>query len=285
MPQINRDRTYSEKEVHQIINRAISHQEADHQDPDDGLSIDEIERLAKEVGIDAKYVLMAVAEMQRPSKKTVKHNALLGGPTVLEFERTFEGSLTDETIAQMTREIRKNFKNQRGNLDVIGASFEWSSSIHSSHDLYIEGQTQDGQTRLYIRQRFDSWAILSYFWLFFPTILSAPLIMEQGLAGGIGALIAFAIVAMIGRFSFGLSTRKRSEKLTDLLSTLESIATRSRVTTGTSSGEQTKQEVTEANTTKMQTQPLLNLDALPEQPIAEANQARMPQRNVYGGLD
>ena len=208
-----------------------------------------------------------------------KGNNILA-PKVLRFPS--QKKTKKDTLAHTSAPLHADQRTRRG---LHSIQIMDSQPLCLLRRFTIEGQTQDGQTRLYIRQRFDSWAILSYFWLFFPTILSAPLIMEQGLAGGIGALIAFAIVAMIGRFSFGLSTRKRSEKLTDLLSTLESIATRSRVTTGTSSGEQTKQEVTEANTTKMQTQPLLNLDALPEQPIAEANQARMPQRNVYGGLD
>jgi TM2 domain-containing membrane protein YozV len=217
-------RSFSEEQVRAIISGAIRRQEAARKVADtDGLTLEEIRRLAAEVGIDPKYVVAAASELEGEDEEALAAR-LLGGPLKVSYERFVEGSLSEEGIAAMVREIRSTLRQYRGNLEVLGASFDWVPPPNAGEDLLIQAQSEDGHTRIYISQKFAGWAILSYFLLMVPLIVGILLTVTAPSSMAFAALAGLMALVLVSRFTFGMVTRKRSEKLRKLADRLEAIA-------------------------------------------------------------
>ena len=217
-------RSFNEEQVRAIISGAIRRQEAARKVADaDGLTLEEIRRLAAEVGIDPKYVVAAASEMEETGEES-PGTQLLGGPLKVSYERFVEGQLSEEGIAAMIREIRSTLRQYRGNLEVLGSSFEWVSPQQSGEDLLIQAQREDGHTRIYLSQKFGTWAFLSYFSLTVFLGLGILFAMRVQLPVAFTLLAGFAALLFVARFTYGMITRKRSEKLRKLADRLEVIA-------------------------------------------------------------
>ncbi len=217
-------RSFSEEQVRAIISGAIRRQEAARKVADaDGLTLEEIRRLAAEVGIDPKYVVAAASELEETGEATLG-TQLLGGPLKVSYERFVDGQLSEEGIAAMAREIRKAFPRQRGHLEVLGSSFEWTPPQYSGEELIIKVQREDDHTRIYLSQKFGTWAFLSYFSL--PILLGFTILFAVTAPSPLAfALLAgFAALLFTARFTYGMITRKRSEKLRKLADRLEAVA-------------------------------------------------------------
>ncbi len=218
------ERSFGEEEVRAIISGAIRRQEAARKVADtDGLTLEEIRRLAAEVGIDPKYVVAAASELEETGEATLGMR-LLGGALKVSYERFVDGRLSEDAIAAMAREIRKAFPRQRGHLEVLGSSFEWTPPQYSGEELIIKVQREDDHTRISISQKFGTWAFLSYFTL--PILLGFTILFAVTAppAVALAVMAAFAALVFAARFAYGMITRKRSEKLRKLADRLEAVA-------------------------------------------------------------
>ncbi|WP_457651215.1 hypothetical protein [Rhodocaloribacter sp.] len=270
-------RSFSEEQVRAIISGAIRRQEAARKVADtDGLTLEEIRRLAAEVGIDPKYVVAAASEMEEGTEETLG-TRLLGGPVKVAYERFVDGRLSEEAIAAMAREIRSVFRRQRGSLEVLGSSFEWVPPPYSDEGLLIKAQSEDGHTRIYISQKFGTWAFLSYFFLAIPLMLSILFAVTARSTVAFALLAGFAALLFVARFTYAMATRKRSEKLRRLADRLEAIAAEHAVPTEPAAREAAPTRAAESSP------PLLDLDDVPrsegEQPSAQR------RRDVSGRRD
>lgn len=273
-------RSFSEEQVRAIISGAIRRQEAARKVADtDGLTLEEIRRLAVEVGIDPKYVVAAASELEGAGEETFAAR-FLGGPLKVTYERFVEGQLTEEAIAAMVREIRSTLRQYRGIVEVLGASFEWVLPPHSGEELLIRAQSEDGHTRLYISQKFGTWAFLLYF---LPTVLLALGIILSEMApssvafAALAGLAALAALLFVAHFTFGFVTRKRSGKLRKLADRLEAIAAEHAVPPETAAREAAPARSAGPSP------PRLDLDGLPEREDERSPAQR--RRDVSGRRD
>jgi hypothetical protein len=123
-------RRYSEKEVAQIIKRAAELQ------PDEiasasgsGLSLVELEQVAREAGLDPALIRRAAGDLdERVSDGPPSR--FIGAPTRLCLERTLDGEIPAEEYEVLVREIQRVL-GEIGNASMLGRSMQWTSASTS----------------------------------------------------------------------------------------------------------------------------------------------------------
>jgi hypothetical protein len=124
-----RERQYNEEEVALIIKRAAELQQTEQteQEPSTALSLNEVEQIAKEAGIDPRLIRRAALGLDQPAQ-TNRPSAWLGAPTRLVFERVVEGEVPTEEFEGLVAEVRRTL-GQNGIPSVLGRSLAWSSTM------------------------------------------------------------------------------------------------------------------------------------------------------------
>lgn len=225
MPDSNK-KIFSEDEVGHLLQLAIERQEADrdHVDIDHGLSLDEIQRIATEVGIDARYVQMAFLDMQAKKEKA-EGPGFWGAPVTLELERTIPGHLNDHAIESMLMAIRSANKTNRGQFEKLNHTFEWTASNSSGSRLIINAQRKGKNTKITITDRMDGFLALFHLWTFFPLLISFIVTFGKGNPNGmlLGLPIA-GIMFFLARWASTMMYRKSKKKHEELLDKLTTLA-------------------------------------------------------------
>ena len=186
---------------------------------------------------------------------------------MVERTRSFPGTLTDEAITAMVRVIRDTFR-FRGNVEVVGNAFEWFSP-RNNDDIVIEARSEEGTTRLFVRQRFQNWAVLSCFHVFIPLFLSFAFLLK-GVSTAAWVTLGLALTLLVaGRIGYGMATRKRIRTLEDLLDRMEETAVKLAAPVG---------EQDAAPATQETVKPMLDLEEGPDAGEESPRQARRRTR-------
>jgi hypothetical protein len=122
------ERRYGEREVAEILRAAAESQAADPGVASEkvGLTLAEIQRLAGEVGIDARHVAEA-AVARAESGVGGKEFYFWGAPTRIVREVSCPGLLDESTWEDVVSELR-NVVGQPGAVSTVGLSREWSGN-------------------------------------------------------------------------------------------------------------------------------------------------------------
>ena len=102
-----RGRRFSEREVGLIIKRATELQQTEpvESERSGGVSLAELEQIAREVGIDPSFIRRAATDLDTVAPS--RASPLLGAPTVLRFERTINGEVPSTEFELLVLEIQK----------------------------------------------------------------------------------------------------------------------------------------------------------------------------------
>ncbi len=169
-------RSYSEKELRALIQRATELHEAAKGESDRSLSLDEIEHIAAELGLPPEYLRTAALELENQPRSD-KTFSLWGGPFVINQARVVDETMTQEQWAQAVMDIRA-LTGKQGHVDEIGAAREWTHAIGEGDQginfvkTRIALRPEDGHTTIQIRKQYGGVAISAYVAAF---ILSAAL--------------------------------------------------------------------------------------------------------------
>ena len=147
-------RRFSDTEVAQIIERASRlQQDTLPSDSSAGMSLAELEQIAREAGIDPALVRRAASDLdQQRNEEPVSR--LAGGPTTLHMERTVEGELVPEAHESIVAEIRRTL-GDAGSAAAFGRTLEWTMTTPGIHrrDLHTVRVTiapRNGRTTISI---------------------------------------------------------------------------------------------------------------------------------------
>jgi tRNA A-37 threonylcarbamoyl transferase component Bud32 len=141
-------RRYDADQVQQIVKRA-SEIEAGMPTAGGSMTIGGVEALAAEVGIKPEHV-RAAAIARRAPVAAPKRNALIGGPTMLTFERIVDGELPQSEYATLVEEIRRLMRSV-GYVSQLGQSFSWSSAPRQGsgrREIEVAVTVRGGRTRI-----------------------------------------------------------------------------------------------------------------------------------------
>ncbi len=123
---ISRPRRFGDTEIESILKRAAELQaRSGERLPGDqsGLTLDELRQIALEAGIDARFIDLAVADMNAPSDRN--HDPLAGGPTRWSYQASVVGEVRDSEKDRLLQAIR-SILGQRGEIAEVFGRMEWS---------------------------------------------------------------------------------------------------------------------------------------------------------------
>ena len=223
-------RRFTEKETDTILRRAAELQASGGVEAtgERGLTITEMESIAREVGLDPGLIRRAALEMDQ--RKAARSSPFFGAPLRLSLERVIPGDLTDDGWGTMSMEFQRSFG--PGHASQAGRMRTWSviarGSEAASRSLSVSATVDQGRTVLRVDEP--------------QTQLAGGLFggLMGGLGGGgfgvamgvgLGAFhspliaISLAVAAVAGSYAlartiFTRIVRRRSEELSGLLDRL-----------------------------------------------------------------
>jgi hypothetical protein len=150
-------RRYDEKEVARILERATELQHRTPIDPTEttGMTLAELEQVAREAGIDPQHVRDAAAALDR-DVPAAGGLALLGAPLRAELERTVDGEVASSAYEALGSVIRETLATQ-GFAANVGAGLEWQSG-NPQRPVRVTVTPRAGRTVIRIEERFGGLA-------------------------------------------------------------------------------------------------------------------------------
>jgi hypothetical protein len=123
---------YTDREVAQILRRAVALQEKHGAGTGRGLSLEEMKEVAREVGVEARFVVEAAQTLTHPG--AVAGNRLLGGPVRINAAEVIEQPFRMDQMAAVIEEVRR-VTGQHGRASQITDAIEWygKDSLGATH--------------------------------------------------------------------------------------------------------------------------------------------------------
>ncbi len=221
-------RSYNEKEIGALIQRATEMHEEAMGTSERSLSLKEIEHIAAELGLPPEYMRTAALELE-DRVSSDRAFSVFGGTFVINQARVVDGTMTQEQWEQVVMELRA-FTGKKGQVDEVGPAREWIHAIGEGDEGFNFVKTRvairpgDGQTSIQIRKHYGGTAVPAYLGAFFLSTLLTIMVLH---GRGLSDLVYFAIAVGIGfgafavvRASISLWARRQKERLkrlTDLL--------------------------------------------------------------------
>jgi len=226
-------RRFNEKEVAQIIKRA-SEMQVDDATPAStttGMSLAELEQVAREAGLDPALVRRAATDLDTRVTER-KPSLFVGAPTSLQLERTIDGEIPVEEYESLVLEIQR-ILGEMGTASTLGRTLQWTMSPqsgrhHSGRTVQVVITPRHGHTTIRIDEPLGGLA-----GGLFGGLMGG---MGGGLSGvavgiGVGAFhsgtVAVGLMGvfvsssyLLARTIFGQVSRRRGARLQELMSRL-----------------------------------------------------------------
>src|SRR5215213_11680812 len=223
-------RRFNEKEVAQIIKRASElQQEESPIESSTGMSLVELEQVAREAGLDPSLVRRAATDLDtRVSDK--RPSAFIGAPTALMLERTIDGEVSADEYEALVLEIQRELGGV-GSASTFGRSLQWTMRgvdrrRVSSRIVQVTVTPRNGRTTIRIEEPLGQLA-----GGLFGGLMGGLGGGTSGIMMGIGmgvfhsAAIAVGLIGgfvtgsyVLARTIFGRMSRGRGERMQQLMS-------------------------------------------------------------------
>ena len=224
-----KQRLYSEKEFNTILKRAVEQQKNDQAQKAVGLSLEDIQQIAGEVGIDPTVIADIAADLdESPSRRT--RYPWYKTPKKVEVERVIAGTITEEDWPEILTTIEKEL-NVSGVSNQIGRMLEWTFS-NSSTQYKLTFSSGDDKTKVRFSSSFSS-VVVAWFSV---TMVYAVGLGSAFLAEGGNMALGFAsmlLVYILVRFGLLRYAKKKEDKFLNLITKFEDAFEKGAVNTTT----------------------------------------------------
>jgi hypothetical protein len=184
-------RRYDEAEVGKILKRATEIQET-HRAPRGtraGMSIEELEEIAREVGIDTTHLRRAARELDVRTPGGGPVEDLVGGPLSLVRERTVAGEMPEEGFEAVVMELQR-LDETHGQPSMLGRTLTWrSETATKTRTLQVVVSSRNGKTEIRAEERLHQFAS----GLFGGTVAGAGL----GVGLGVGLPVGIEVLGSV----------------------------------------------------------------------------------------
>jgi len=121
-------RKFNDEEVALIIKRAAELQQTEQveQNSSSALSLQEVEEIAKEAGIEPALIRRAASTLDTHTLVN-RPSPWIGAPTRIVFERVVDGEISSDAYETLVNEIRRTF-GDNGVPSVLGRTLAWTST-------------------------------------------------------------------------------------------------------------------------------------------------------------
>lgn len=183
---------YDPDEIRTLLARAANLQATERTPDGEGLTLDELKEVARESGIDPRYIELASTEGQ------LRSQTLWGMPARVSRERWVEGTLDQDTWKTMTKRFTRQF-------GVGTGSFDIDQGIWENGSVRIVAQQQGEEIHL---QAETGWETDFEMPLALAIVSAIAALTTTGLAivslewtiGLVAALFCSAVVLSVARF-------------------------------------------------------------------------------------
>ena len=216
-------RLYGEKDVSRILKRATELQDERGEMEPHGLTLAELQQIAREVGIAPEAVAAAAAELREPERRGFH---LHGAPTSFSHERVVAGEVSGDGWDAMLDEIRRAYR-MVGVSDRTGHSLEWTHSGRYAQ-AQVTVTARDGRVRFRIAEHYPRQAAIFFgpFMALFAGLMPA-LFVASGLPAPLALALGialFGVVFVLLRFAFAAHVRRKEQQARALMHRLERLA-------------------------------------------------------------
>jgi hypothetical protein len=219
-------RRYDDKEIARLLKRATELQAQEPHTPEhEGLTLRELEIIAREAGIDAGLLHQAAAELDRGPAQTGLGPLLAGEVVSLLLERTFEGEL-DASELEGLLPLVNIAADTTGNVSLVGHTLNFNGGgQQSSRAVQILISSRDGQTLVRVEERYGQLAG----GLFGGIVGGGGVGFGVGMGAGVGTALGSTLFVVgipllviggtygIARYAFKTIVGKRRKALTKLM--------------------------------------------------------------------
>ena len=216
---------YNRKEVGAILKKATENSSTDDSDSANGLSIDELQRIASETGIDPEQIARAAAEIDVEVEKN--EQTLWGGPFSFNSQVLAEGEITDGQWEEILISIRGFFQS-KGDVTIRESIFEWSSPWGTANSAQVTALKGNGKTKIKVNWNGPLTAIPFYIPVPLAAIASVLFASEflelTSVPGMVFALLATGLTFLAGRWALRRHLNKGFKKLRQMVAGLNLIA-------------------------------------------------------------
>ena len=219
-----KERLYRDEEINAVLKRAAEIHHIENQQDAWGLTIEELEQVAVETGIDPGAVRAAAHELEL--RKPDKGYHFLGAPTSIALERFVDADVTTSQWDSAVAELRRIYR-ARGHEDYAGVDREWVLREWGSERARASLIPEEDGSRLRVTHEHADYA-----WAFYGGIASTaiPLILLEFLFLPVGLFWKFAIALLVlvtvhavASTSFRLYARSKERKTQDALDRVGAI--------------------------------------------------------------
>ncbi|NBC16780.1 MAG: hypothetical protein GVY18_05605 [Bacteroidetes bacterium] len=233
------ERTYTEQEVFEIIERAaeLQMQAAQSREDRSGLTLSELETVARETGLDPAHLRRAVAELDEPGNALFDASARTTATHVF-VERWVPGALTPDAWEDIVAELRHRLDTDLGAM--MGANYQMGTTEQIGRTLEWKHMSMSGiETRAMLRPRGDGVRIrLSQRvgWgnpvaesatygtgLAFLAAVIAGLVSGSGWVAAAAALLTLIVAIPLILYADPAWRRKKHQELHDLADSLSAL--------------------------------------------------------------
>ena len=186
----------------------------------DGLSLQAMRDIAREVGLDPQFVDRAAASL--PAVRQDRWASVLGGPTAYYLEKSLPAQLSEERLLDAVHVIRRIMQHQGRVKEVLG-TVEWST-VGEVSQVAVTVDGRQNETAIRVTGDRGPAAVLTLVsscgaWALAGAVTGA--ILEPGLVGGL-SIMGTALVAGLGtaRALWATSTRNFKRRLGLLMDAL-----------------------------------------------------------------
>ena len=219
---------YDEKEVGAILKKAAENSHKDRPGSTVGLSIDELQQLASDAGINPDEVRKAIADIENQSDKK-KDESFWGGPFSFSREIELDGEISTTEWEAMLIAIRDFFQGP-GRVNTRENILEWTTPMFAANEAQVTARKADGKTNISVFWNGRLNSIPFYIPVPLVAILSLLIgegALEMSVGPGITFVLAMSSLAFLGgRWALSRFTNQRRLKLDRLMTGFEMIASK-----------------------------------------------------------
>ena len=214
-------RLYSEKEFNTILKRAVEQQSDQGVKETVGLSLEEMQHIAGEVGLDPAVIAQIAADLDR-SPDSGKRYPLYKTPTKIEVERILPGVIDEDQWPEIVAAIEREL-DVSGTSTQIGQMLEWTYST-SSNRYKITFSPGEDKTKVRFYGSVKQVVVAWYSVVMIYAIGFSSAYLSQGGNIALGGLAVLLIYLMV-RFGLMRYANKKEQKFHGLIAQFEEAFT------------------------------------------------------------
>jgi len=194
------EKTYSEREVAAIIERAVARQEAaQRKHSEGGLNLEDLERVARETGIDPAHLHAAVTEVERGLAADAARPTYTNTHVRLErwVDGAFDDAVWEDTLAEVEQGLGTNYAgtayHTQPRHQQHGRTREWCHVSAMGIVTEVSASEREGGVRL----RFSAYVGFGAPKAQAPFLALLPAILGGVLAGGVFDAVWVGVLAFL----------------------------------------------------------------------------------------